>query len=284
MIRVVGSIFLVIGFLMAPPFSASQADTEGSKDYPGISRMPGYYIAEYQESPFDTFTFTVMEGKAKKEQAVEGRRYDFRYNLKDGAAMPSELQVVRNFQNAARSAGGQVLFDSPDETTLRLNKDGKAVWVAISVGNAPSGRYITMNIIEKEAMKQEVMIDASGMARDIAQTGRVAIYGIQFDTGKSELKPESAPALAEMIKLLNENPALKIYIVGHTDMVGDLDSNLKLSQARAQAVLNALVGQGIAPARMKAYGDGPYAPVASNKDEEGRAKNRRVELVEIATR
>ena len=145
--------------------------------------------------------------------------------------------------------------------------------------------FITMVIIEKQAMQQDVTIDAKAMARDLGETGRVAIYGIFFDTGKSELKPESGPALVEIAKLLKESPALKVYVVGHTDMVADLATNVKLSQARAQSVVNALVSQhGIASARLIAYGDGPYAPVASNKTEEGRAKNRRVELVEIATR
>ena len=123
-----------------------------------------------------------------------------------------------------------------------------------------------MVVIEKEAMKQDVTIDAKAMAHDIGETGRVAIYGILFDTGKSELKPESGPALIEIAKLLKGSPTLKVYVVGHTDMVADLATNLKLSQARAQSVVNALVSQhGIAGARLIAFGDGPYAPVASNK-------------------
>jgi len=90
--------------------------------------------------------------------------------------------------------------------------------------------------------------------------------------------------VAEIAKLLKENVALKVAIVGHTDMVGDAAANLKLSQARAQAVITALVTKyGIAGARLMPFGNGPYAPVASNKAEEGRAKNRRVELVEFST-
>jgi outer membrane protein OmpA-like peptidoglycan-associated protein len=140
-------------------------------------------------------------------------------------------------------------------------------------------------IVEKQAMQQDVTLDASAMAKDIGETGRVAVYGIHFDTGKSELKPDSAPALAEIAKLLKNKPDLKVYVVGHTDMVADLGTNVALSQARAQAVVKALVGQqGIAAARLIAFGDGPYAPVASNKTEDGRARNRRVELVEIATK
>jgi len=271
--------------LLGIPVATAQDDLAGSRDYPGISRMPGYYIAEYLETQFDAFSFTIKHGAEQKQESVEGRRYDFRYNLKDGAPMPSPLQIVRNYQNAARSAGGQVLYDTPDLTTIRLTKNGKEVWAAITTSNVPSGMFITLNVIEKEAMKQDVVIDADAMSRDIGETGRVAVYGILFDTGKSELKPESTPVVAEIAKLLKATPSLKVYVVGHTDMLADLAINLKLSQARAQSVVNALVAQhGIANTRLIPFGAGPYAPVASNKTEDGRAKNRRVELVEIATK
>ena len=127
-------------------------------------------------------------------------------------------------------------------------------------------------------------MDAAGMATGLGANGSVALYGLTFDTAKSDLKPESEPTLGEMAKLLKNNSTLKVYIVGHTDMVGDAAANIKLSQARAQSVINALVARGIAASRLTPFGAGPYAPVASNKTEEGRAKNRRVELVEAATR
>jgi OOP family OmpA-OmpF porin len=261
-----------------------QDDVAGSKDYPGITRMPGYYIYDYQETAFDSLTFNVKEGTKEKQQAVEGHRYDFRYNLKDGATMPSPLQILRNYQNAARTAGGQVLFTGEDTTTIRLTKGGKEAWVAVHTSNAPSGMFITMNIIEKEGMKQDVVMDAAAMAGSLTDTGSVAVYGIYFDTAKAELKPESDAALGEIAKLLKEHPTLKVFIVGHTDMMGDPATNMRLSQARAQSVANALVAKNaIAGARLTPFGAGSYAPVATNKTEEGRAKNRRVELVEIAT-
>ena len=283
--RLSSAALVLLLVLTAVQQTLAQSDVAGSKDYPGISRMPGYFIRDYQETPFDSVTFTISEGGKKKEQAVEGRRIDFRYDLKEGAPMPSPLQIVRNYQNAARSAGGQVLFDTAELTTIRLAKGGKETWFAVQTSNVPSGMFITMVLVEKQAMQQEVTIDAQAMARDIGDSGRVAIYGIYFDTGKAELKPESAPALEQVAKLLKTSPALKVYVVGHTDMVADLVANLRLSQARAQSVVNALVSQhGIAGARLIPFGAGPYAPVASNKTEEGRAKNRRVELVEIATK
>jgi OOP family OmpA-OmpF porin len=285
MSRSLSSLLVGIAAVIMVPFALAQTDVEGSKDYPGISRMPGYYIYEYRDTPFDSYDFKVAKAASWEQKTVEGHRYDFRYNLKDNVQAPSQLQIVRNYQNAARATGGKVLYDTGESTTIRFSKDGKEVWLSIDTGNIPSGTPIMMVIIEKQAMQQDVAIDADGMARDIGETGKVAIYGILFDTGKAELKSESGPALVEIAKLLKGNPALKVYVVGHTDMTADLAANLKLSQARAQSVVNALVGQhGIAAARLIPYGDGPYAPVASNKTEEVRAKNRRVELVEIAAK
>jgi outer membrane protein OmpA-like peptidoglycan-associated protein len=281
---------VVVGLvaLTAVPFAFGQTDRPGSKDYPGMSRMPGYYITEYAESQFDSYSFKVKEGDKDKQRPVEGRRFNYQYRLQQNAVPASALQIVRNFQNAARSAGGQVLLESGEgngrETTLRLAKGASEVWIEV---HAISGvdKIYWLVIVEKQAMQQDVTLDASAMAKDIGETGRVAVYGIHFDTGKSELKPDSAPALAEIAKLLKNKPDLKVYVVGHTDMVADLGTNVALSQARAQAVVKALVGQqGIAAARLIAFGDGPYAPVASNKTEDGRARNRRVELVEIATK
>ena len=124
-------------------------------------------------------------------------------------------------------------------------------------------------------------VNAAALQGDIGKTGHVAVYGIYFDTAKADVKSESAPALLEIGKLLQQDPKLKLYIVGHTDSVGEFQMNMDLSRRRADAVLKALTTTyGVAPDRLQAYGNGSLAPVASNRDEAGRAKNRRVELVE----
>ena len=116
--------------------------------------------------------------------------------------------------------------------------------------------------------------------KDISSTGHVALYGIYFDTDKADLKPESQPALEEIAKLLKQDPSLKLYVVGHTDNVGAYDYNIGLSERRAAAVVKELTAKhGIAAARLKPAGVGMLSPVAPNDSEEGRAKNRRVELV-----
>jgi outer membrane protein OmpA-like peptidoglycan-associated protein len=193
------------------------------------------------------------------------------------------LQVARNYANAIEKIGGVFFIESPngrDNTWMMVTKEGKEIWASIEQDNWGGNTYY-LYIVEKDAMKQEVTADAKFMAEGISSTGHVAIYGIYFDFNKSDVKPESDPALQEINKLLSNNPNLKVFIVGHTDNVGGVDYNMKLSQTRADAVVKALTTKyKVNPQRLKAYGVGQMAPVAPNKTEDGRAKNRRVELVE----
>jgi outer membrane protein OmpA-like peptidoglycan-associated protein len=125
-----------------------------------------------------------------------------------------------------------------------------------------------------------VATTADALSSGLAATGHSVVNGILFDTGKAEVKPESAAALQEVVKLLKQNAKLKVYVVGHTDNVGALAANMDLSRRRAAAVVQTLTAQyGVAADRLQAYGDGPYAPLASNDSDDGRALNRRVELV-----
>lgn len=140
---------------------------------------------------------------------------------------------------------------------------------------------VIVDVLELKAREQKmVTVSATEMQKAIASTGRIALYGITFDTGSSTMRAESKPALDEIAKLLQAEPSLKLHVVGHTDNQGGLDQNFALSKARAQAVSNALQqNYAIAAARLTANGVSSLAPVASNTDEAGRAKNRRVELV-----
>jgi OOP family OmpA-OmpF porin len=125
-------------------------------------------------------------------------------------------------------------------------------------------------------------VKAEEMARSIGATGRIALYGIFFDTDKAELKPGSEPALVEIAALLQADPKLTVLIVGHTDNQGGFDYNVDLSRKRADAVVKALVTtQKIDAKRLRAAGAGMIAPAAANDAEDGRAKNRRVEVVRL---
>jgi outer membrane protein OmpA-like peptidoglycan-associated protein len=140
---------------------------------------------------------------------------------------------------------------------------------------------VLLEIVETTAMETGLVnVDAAAMAKEIAQSGHVALYGIHFDTNSAELKAESQPALQEIATLLKQDAGLKLLVVGHTDSVGGYEANVALSNRRAAAVLQELTTKyGIVAARLRAVGVGMAAPVASNETEEGRARNRRVELV-----
>lgn len=270
---IVGMFFLLAAVGLAP--AAGDQDLKGSKDHPLLSRMPNFHIAEYKDLDFDSHKFV---GQDKKPVVVEGHKYYIGYSLNMGAAEPGELKIRRNIQEALKKIGGKVIFDDNFNrvSTMVVQAGGKETWVEVRA----FARLYRLTIVEKEAMKQEVVASAETMGSDINTTGHVSIYGIYFDTGKSEIKPESYTAVSEIAKLLKNNAALKIYVVGHTDNVGSFDSNMKLSKDRADAVARMLSGKhGIAAARLRAHGVASLAPVTSNDTENGKAKNRRVELV-----
>jgi outer membrane protein OmpA-like peptidoglycan-associated protein len=160
-----------------------------------------------------------------------------------------------------------------------------SLYMAESDFDIPKWMYqriaVLLEVVEAKPMEGSlVRVDASAWAQAIATQGKVALYGIYFDTDKAEIKPESKPTLAEIARLLQQDPALKLYVVGHTDAVGSLEYNMELSRRRAEATVRALVSEyGVDPRRLKPFGVGPLVPVASNDTEQGRAKNRRVELV-----
>ncbi len=249
-------------------------DAEGSKDHPLFNRMPGYFIETYDEKDFDSAK--LYTGPNMKTTAVEGRCTRIKYRANDYDKRASGVQILRNYVNAAQKIGGKIVYQTDRYETLQIIKSGTETWVMVETGDA----WYQLTIVAKEAMKQDVVADAASLANSLKETGKFALYGIYFDTGKSEIKPESEPSLKEIAKLLQNDPKLKLYVVGHTDNAGTFDYNLKLSKDRAEAVVKILTNKyGITASRLLSFGAGPVAPVESNQTEEGRAKNRRVELV-----
>ena len=284
MISALAAAMLVV---VALPCAAQEKDIPGSKDPRLLTRMPGFYISGYKDVQFDAHEFLVQTPKAVGKQHAEGHQTYWRYDITSAAAAtpPSKLQIARNYQNAVERLGGKKMYDAGPgndyDSTFLISKNGTDTWIELN----PIGTMYTLLIVEVQKMQQDVVANADALKGGLADSGHVEVPGIFFDTAKSDIKPESGPAIDEIAKLLTNTPALKVGIVGHTDMVGDATANLKLSQARAQSVITDLVSRhGIAAARLVAFGAGPWAPVASNKTDDGRARNRRVELVEIATK
>lgn len=259
--------------LAAVPCGA-QKDATGCKDHPLITRMTDFWIQSCVVKQFDAYDF--MSGPNKTTH-VEGAYTNIRYQPPASLTQkPSTLQLLRNVENAIKQIGGTVVATDQSKEILKLTKDGKEIWIEVWADY--KAQYI-LTIVEKAAMSQDLVANASAFADGLKTTGHIAVEGILFETGKSDLKPESSAAIAEVVKLLKGDATLKLYVVGHTDNVGGLDANMKLSQDRAASVVAAIVKGGIDATRLKSFGNGPYSPVASNDAEPGRAKNRRVELV-----
>ncbi|MCU1381647.1 MAG: hypothetical protein JWL71_344 [Acidobacteria bacterium] len=263
--------------LCAAPALAQDKDAEGSKDHPMFSRMPGYYIEDYDAQDFSTF-----ELDTDPSRNVEGRYWKISYWVKDGARKIGPVQLSRNYVDLMIKRGGKKLYDDVDAsggtTVAQMPVGGRNIYLEIKVSN--SGEVYELFVIEEAAMEQKVEFTAMELAEALHDKGSVALHNILFDTGKATLKPESATALAPVGELLKSDAALTLEIQGHTDNAGAAAANLKLSQDRAAAVKTYLVRTfGIAAARLTTNGFGDTRPIASNTAETGRARNRRVELV-----
>ena len=286
---------LVLSIVLAAPDAFAQK--AGSKDNPKcqpnpvFEKFPGSYLDSCERSRFMALEIEVAKDPANlqgaRDKVKKEGEYWYYHDLieKDGSgALPSPLELQRNFENAVRSGGGAVLATTDHQKAVfyRINKGGSEYWGVYRCGGGNPGNCSALShkIVRVKAMEQTIVVSAEQIGKDLGTSGKVVFYGIYFDTDKATIKAESGPTLAEMARWLKSNAATKVYIVGHTDMQGGHEHNMKLSRDRAASVVAALAGQhGIAKDRLVPDGAGPLAPVASNADEAGRGKNRRVEMV-----
>lgn len=232
---------------------------------------------------------SILEVMRNYEAALKAKGFEIRLFCRE-AKECSPGRSPADFWNAAR---GRIGMPSTWDTTVYLLAERQAASGKVSVGilgvetkasnTKPLTPHVAVTIVESKPMEagKIAVVEATEMQRAIERDGRIAIYGIYFDFDKSDVKPESAPQIEQLAALLKQNPRLEVLIVGHTDGQGAFDYNLSLSQRRAQAVVDTLVsGHAIERKRLTPAGAGMVAPVATNRTEEGRAKNRRVEIVE----
>jgi outer membrane protein OmpA-like peptidoglycan-associated protein len=293
-------------------------DVAGSKDHPLVGRYEGSQITAYEAVAFDEQRLVsapidlAADGEkftASNSTRLEGKVTRIRY---DAPKDRSTLEIMRNYEESLRSKGFEIVHACATETCFKgagspyrmasfagdtqVNyryQDGvryvlaKAarptgdVHAAVFVGDSKTGPLVRVITVEAKPIEtgRIAFVDASAMAKAIAANGHVALYGIQFDFDKAEIRPDSRPTLDEIGKFLKADPSVSVVVTGHTDAKGGFDYNIDLSRRRAAAVVDDLARQGIAVSRLTPFGAGMASPIASNDDEGGRAKNRRVELV-----
>jgi len=247
-------------------------DYEGCKDHPLLTRMPEYYITECAQN-YNQLDFVNANGE---DIVLEGNLTYIWYtmNTESGKTEPSYFQIIKNYSNAILKIGGKKIYENVDYGGFyNLKKNGKEYNIKVTCTN--NSDYF-LNILEMETMLQE--ISANEMLDALNKDGYIAL-NILFETGKSVIQEESLPIIDQIVQLLKTDETLNISIEGHTDNVGDAASNKKLSTDRAKAVTDALVTKGIIKSRLSFIGWGQEKPVADNRSEDGRSKNRRVEIV-----
>ena len=303
--------FLVFLVAWLGALPASAADVAGSADLTGIGRFEGSEIESYRVENYGSTTFaTGPVGRGVDVEAtsrtIEGALTRIVYRVPPGS---SPLEIFRNFEARMRDVGYRLLFSGGpddidgytfayqhpveilDEAALgngiwyafgSRQQDGAESFLSVLVSPHSGGDGVRVRLIEARTKQMEQrMVDAAEMRRSIAETGRVALYGIYFDTDSAVVKPESEPTLSEIAALLASQPDVKLIVVGHTDDQGSYEHNLDLSRRRAEAVRAQLVeAHGVGAPRLRSAGVGYLAPAASNDDATGRQLNRRVELVQ----
>ncbi|NOU47334.1 MAG: OmpA family protein [Bacteroidales bacterium] len=259
-------------------FSQDTPRCEGSEPT-YISRMPGFYISDCRNSDYNDVEFVYwVDGIAKKINKG-GKYYRIYYFKNEGETRKfSGAQINQNYNNAILKIKGKVL--DTKKTTYFASINGKDVYIQVNTAeNSTNTGSYNIEVVEVESMQQDVVVD---MEEGIERDGKIALYGILFDVGKSEIKPESTEALKQVIDYLNANPKVNIIVVGHTDNTGTYVGNITLSKARAESIRNYLVTTGkINVSRLMTEGAGQFCPVTTNATEEGRKLNRRVEIVKL---
>lgn len=271
-------LFIVVLMFVFPVLQAQDSEF---KDTPYFTGMPNYYIYSAEDIDFDSYNFF----NGKNCTTIEGRKFKRTYSIKEDAQKSSVIQITRNYANAIRNMGGTVIFEGAPQNAECADNNGLQMVVGkvVNAGNELWAEVATLGgddyyltVVLKELMKQD--ITASAMFEALNRDGHIALY-INFDFGKSIIRNESKPVIEQIVQMLKNNPDLKLSVEGHTDNVGTPASNKTLSEQRAKSVVAAIVDQGINADRLNPSGYGQDKPVGDNNTEEGRAKNRRVELV-----
>jgi OmpA-OmpF porin, OOP family len=241
-------------------------DIEGSKDHPMFNRLSGFYITDYSVEDFGSHLFY---DENDNEITVEGKKTFIKYESENEVGA---LKIIRNFSNAIKKIGGTAYEQYENRVYLHIKQGNKETWAEVFAGDYD----YDLTIVEKGEVEQEVT--ANLILKELNETGKAILY-INFDSGKATIKKESMPVVEQIIEMMKQAKDIKLSVEGHTDSDGSNESNLKLSEARAKAVVEAIVKGGIDASRLSSAGFGEEKPIADNSTDEGKAKNRRVELI-----
>ena len=274
---------IATGLILLPGLAEAAGDC---KEHPLIRPWPGSELEpNCIYNNFNEFAFKVTDEETGKtlKMTVQGKFWSLKYILYDANrkwdASHSVLEYRQNYKQAALEKGGTVLYENQGYLTFTLpGDDGSTTWCEVHIWNKSMQ---DLRIIEVAGMKKSMTFGPAEMKAALDAEGRVQLHGILFDLDRATLQPGSTKQLQDVVTLMKDQPGLKIEVQGHTDDQGEDDYNLDLSQRRAETVVAYLGLFGVDGGRLVPKGFGESKPVMENATEEGRAKNRRVELVKM---
>lgn len=253
-------------------------DPVQASDYPGVGRIAGYVAQSYEVKRLASWEFQ-LKGHP---MSAEGRRIDASYTCPASATQEcgSVLEVQRDFEAVLKSLGGEILVEDPASAAPnahlvgRFGANGQLVFLDVRPWN--DGAAYDLSILEERDFDPSML--ASDLTDGLSKNGKAVVH-IKFDFDKGVLRADAAPVIQQIVSVLQAQPSLKLEVDGHTDGIGNEAHNKLLSKARADAVLTAIQSAGVPAARLTSVGFGSSAPMGDNANSEGRAQNRRVELV-----
>ncbi|HPR64255.1 MAG TPA: OmpA family protein [Thermoanaerobaculia bacterium] len=277
--------FSVVFLAMLACFAALYLVAGEVKEHPLVRPFPGSTLNDNvcHYADFDEYSFRIVDSDTGKEVKipVRGKYWQLLYTLytpdNKWDKSHSVVELKENYKAAALEKGGEVRLDRGNDLIFTLpGEDGRRTWVHLWVTN---GAQQNLRIIEESGFKKSLTFGSVEMKEALDVDGHVSLNDIFFDVDKATLKVESTKQLQDVVTLMKTNPELVLEVQGHTDDQGSTDYNLTLSQKRAEAVVSYLKLFGIDQERLTPKGYGESRPVMPNASEEGRARNRRVELV-----
>ncbi len=251
-------------------------DASSCVDSKVLPKLPSCRIDICERRDSDQRTVTVREDDKGDPvtAALDGQSRSIMYECAEGTTPGS---IVQQAATALRAAGIPVLYQFVGlEGAVTARKDD--LWILVDAAS----NYYTLTELAAAPPEFEMISDAAGFADAIERYGHVPVYAFKFQPGRAELTSEASAILREVAIMLEAHPDWRIRVEGHTDNTGTKLANLTLSARRAAAVVTALTGAGVKRMRLDSSGLGDTRPVAANTTEEGRAKNRRIELVKVS--
>ena len=292
-------------------FAQRTTDIKGSKDYPLVSRFKGSIIEWYQVRNYDRYFILSLQDHKISNYEVDGKITRIQYSV---GKEHSVFEIFKSYEKSLKNSDFAILTTLNDKNcgvnlqeqlyndefhglnklprgalnpgddefyylVAKKNIDNKNIFIVVYTAFERGDLLVTFDAIEAQSMDKG-LVSVKNLEADLSKNGHIAIYDIHFDAGKSDVKPDSDSALKNIAEYLNNHTDKKYIIVGHTDNTGNFEANIKLSKERAVAVINKLVAKySVKSKQLIAYGDGQTAPIATNSTKEGKAKNRRVEIV-----